>query len=101
MGRDKRQWRKLVKKLRRKRKRQHDAVTKASISIDDKSSDEEDDESPCDPEEIQVNANYFLSREIWEEREAEAELELTMKQIEMERNAKIEAENQVCKNEKI
>lgn len=93
MGKDKRLWRKLVKKLHRKKKRQLKAQAEQSKCSN--FGDTESYTSPNSSDTDDVDETFFLPQEEWERRQNEAEIVSKMKQIEAEWLAKIEAEQKV------
>lgn len=102
MGKDKRPWRKLVKKLQRQKKRQN--LAQSTLSTDEAVNqnqfvdDKRDDDNTSDSRDQFIAADdrdFFLSRAEWEQRDRQEELASIMKQVESERLAEIQAENQV------
>lgn len=107
MGKDKRQWRKLVKKLRRQKKRRKLAQQEAkrllekgentdsleTVDYDDRLSLASEYNGENEGE--TADGLFFITRKEWEEREEEVRLENALKKVEEERLAEIEANERV------
>ncbi len=97
MGKDKRLWRKLVKKLHRKKRRQlkAQAAQSKSSSPNDTEHGENENCTSLDSCDTDLDETFFLPQKEWEKRQNEAEIVSKMKQIEAEWLAQIEAEQKV------
>lgn len=98
MGKERRAWRKLVKKLRRQKKRRE----RASFLLKDSTTSVEQDDEEVDTSDYNndndesVNRTFFLTRTEWEEREEQAQLEFAMVRALEHRLLQIEEANQVA-----
>ena|SRR5665811_158545 len=97
MGKDKRLWRKLVKKLRRKRIRQKEASgeNKLSKDVDEIDNEIERSKNTLVVDDLELDRHYFLTKEEWLKNERHAETISAMKRAEEEKVAKARAEQEV------